>query len=294
VLLFPSLHIVRYTMLTCFRVCIIVSIWYTYVHVGISRIRNPYTNPLCILMFPSYQQTSNQPPAMLHPLTTATSRIRAIFGELGFSFADGPLIESEYYNFDALNVPRDHPARDMQDTFFVAGKKETVLRTHTSPVQIRYMQAHKGEPVRIVVPGRVFRNEATDATHEAQFFQVEGLCIDEGISLAHLKGTLEHFFSKFYERDITVRFRPGYFPFVEPGVEVDMLLRKSDGTERWVEVMGAGMVHPHVLREGGVDANKYTGFAFGGGIERLLMIGMEIDDVRLFHTGDLRFVRQFA
>lgn len=228
----------------------------------------------------------------IHPLSAAISKMNAIFSELGFEFAEGPLIESEWYNFDALNVPRDHPARDMQDTFFVKGKEEAVLRTHTSPVQVRYMERH-GAPLRIIVPGRAFRNEATDATHEAQFFQIEGLCIDTGISLTHLKGTLEHFFSKFYERDITVRFRPGYFPFVEPGVEVDMLLRKSDGSERWVEVMGAGMVHPNVLKAGGVDSDTYTGFAFGGGIERLLMIAAEIDDIRLFHTGDLRFVNQF-
>lgn len=228
----------------------------------------------------------------IHPISSAISRINAIFQELGFEFAEGPLIESEWYNFDALNVPRDHPARDMQDTFWVKGREEAVLRTHTSPVQIRYMEKF-GAPLRIIVPGRVFRNEATDATHEAQFFQVEGLCIDKGISLAHLKGTLEHFFSKFYERDITVRFRPGYFPFVEPGVEVDMLLRKSDGTERWVEIMGAGMVHPNVLRAGGIDPEVYSGFAFGSGLERLVMIGAEIDDVRLFHTGDLRFVNQF-
>ncbi|MBP9759825.1 MAG: phenylalanine--tRNA ligase subunit alpha [Candidatus Pacebacteria bacterium] len=232
------------------------------------------------------------PQGHVHPISSAISRINAIFEEIGFEFAEGPLIESEWYNFDALNVPRDHPARDMHDTFWVKDREEAVLRTHTSPVQIRYMEKY-GAPLRIIVPGRVFRNEATDATHEAQFFQVEGLYIDKGVSLAHLKGTLEHFFSKFYERDITVRFRPGYFPFVEPGVEVDMLLRKSDGTERWVEVMGAGMVHPNVLRAGGVDPEKYSGFAFGSGLERLIMIAAEIDDVRLFHTGDLRFVNQF-
>lgn len=228
----------------------------------------------------------------IHPISTAISRINAIFTELGFEFAEGPLVESEFHNFDALNVPRDHPARDMQDTFWVKGEKEAVLRTHTSPVQVRYMEKHD-PPIRIIAPGRAFRSEATDSTHEAQFFQVEGLYVDEGVSLGHLKGVLEHFFSKFYERDITIRFRPGYFPFVEPGVEVDMLLRKSDGSERWVEVMGAGMVHPNVLKAGNIDPEKCSGFAFGGGIERLLMIGAEIDDVRLFHTGDLRFVNQF-
>jgi phenylalanyl-tRNA synthetase alpha chain len=228
----------------------------------------------------------------LHPISVATSRINAIFNKLGFELAEGPLIESEHYNFDALNVPRDHPARDMHDTFWVKGRDETVLRTHTSPVQVRYMETHK-PPIRIIAPGRCFRNEATDATHEAAFYQVEGLYIDKEVSLAHLKGMLEHFFSEFYGRDITVRFRPGYFPFVEPGVEVDMLLKRKDGTQAWVEVMGAGMVHPNVLTAGGIDPDEYSGFAFGGGIERLIMIGAQVDDVRLFHTGDLRFIHQF-
>jgi len=227
-----------------------------------------------------------------HPISAAISRVTDIFSALGYTFAEGPLMESEYYNFDALNVPRTHPARDMQDTFFIKGRQETVLRTHTSPVQVRYMEKHE-PPIRIIAPGRVFRNEATDATHEAQFFQFEGLCIDKNISLADLKGTLEHFFTKFYERDITVRFRPGYFPFVEPGVEVDMLFKKRDGTEKWIEVMGAGMVHPNVLKAGGIDPEEYSGFAFGMGLERLIMLAAEVDDVRHFHTGDLRFIHQF-
>lgn len=228
----------------------------------------------------------------IHPISVAISHMRGIFDAIGYEFADGPLIDSEYYNFDALNVPRDHPARDMHDTFWVKGKDETVLRTHTSTVQVHYMETHT-PPIRIVSMGRVFRNEATDATHEAQFYQVEGLCVDKDISLAHLKGTLEHFFAQFYGREITIRLRPGYFPFVEPGVEVDMLLRKKDGTEQWVEVIGAGMVHPNVLRAGGIDPEEYKGFAFGGGIERLLMIGAEVDDVRNFHSADLRFIHQF-
>jgi phenylalanyl-tRNA synthetase alpha chain len=228
----------------------------------------------------------------LHPISRAISRINAIFNDLGFEFAEGPLIESEYYNFDALNVPRDHPARDMQDTFWIKDRKEAVLRTHTSPVQIRYMEKHK-PPVRIIVPGRAFRAEATDATHEAQFFQFEGLYVDRGVSLAHLKGVLEHFFTTFYEREITVRFRPGYFPFVEPGVEVDMLFKKKDGTEKWVEIMGAGMVHPTVLTNCGIDPTEYSGFAFGVGLERLIAIAADVDDIRHFHTGDLRFVHQF-
>jgi phenylalanyl-tRNA synthetase alpha chain len=228
----------------------------------------------------------------LHPLSTAISRINDIFFDLGYEFAEGPSVESEYYCFDALNFQRDHPARDMQDTFWVKGREETVLRTHTSTVQIRYMEKHK-PPIRIIAPGRCYRAEATDATHEAQFFQFEGLYIDKGVSLAHLKGILEHFFSKFYERDIAVRFRPGYFPFVEPGVEVDMLFKKKDGTEKWVEIMGAGMVHPNVLKAGGINPDEYSGIAFGVGLERLVAVAAEVDDVRHFHTGDLRFVNQF-
>lgn len=227
----------------------------------------------------------------LHPLTQAIERINAIFFDLGFEFAEGPLIETEHYNFDALNVPRDHPARDMQDTFWIKGEKEKVLRTHTSPVQIRYMETHK-PPIRIIAPGRVFRNEATDVTHEAQFFQLEGLYVDKDVTLVHLKGTLETFFSKFFGDEMKVRFRPSFFPFVEPGVEVDMgFIRK--GEEKWLEVMGAGMVHPNVLKAAGIDPEVYQGFAFGVGIERLVMIKYGVDDVRLFHNGDLRLVNQF-
>lgn len=229
----------------------------------------------------------------VHPISSAISRINAIFNELGFEFAEGPLIENEHYNFDALNVPRDHPARDMQDTFWVKGRAETVLRTHTSPVQVRYMETHE-PPIRIIAPGRAFRNEATDATHEAQFFQFEGLYVNREVSLAELKGTLEYFLEKFFERPTAIRFRPGYFPFVEPGVEVDMLFTRKDGTERWIEVMGAGMVHPNVLRASGIDPERYSGFAFGVGIERLIMLSTGVDDIRLFHYGDLRLVHQFG
>ncbi len=233
-----------------------------------------------------------------HPLSRAIRDTVEIFGELGFSFASGPLIESEWYNFDALNVPRDHPARDAQDTFFVNGAAERVLRTHTSPVQVRYMEvkmrAGSAPPYRVIVPGQVFRNEATDATHEAAFYQLEGLAIDEKgkVTLAHLKGTLEQFFSRFFGKEIVTRFRPGYFPFVEPGVEVDMFYESARGA-KWMEIMGAGMVHPNVLRAAGVDPERYAGFAFGVGIERLVMVKYGIEDVRLFHQGDLRFVNQF-
>ncbi len=227
----------------------------------------------------------------IHPISNAIAEVNSIFFGMGFSLVDGPIIESEYYNFDALNVPCDHPARDVQDTFWVKGRKETVLRTHTSPVQVRYMENHK-PPIRIIAPGRAYRNEATDATHEAQFYQLEGLVIDQSITLANLKHTLESFFSAFFGDNREVRFRPGYFPFVEPGVEVDMLHKSGKG-EAWLELMGAGMVHPNVLKNADIDPELYQGFAFGIGIERLVAIKYDIDDVRLFHNGDLRFVNQF-
>ncbi len=232
-----------------------------------------------------------------HPLSQMISQINSIFSEIGFVFAEGPEAESEHYNFDQLNFPKDHPARDMQDTFFFKEKdvhEPMVLRTHTSPVQARFMESHK-PPIRVIVPGKVFRNEATDATHEAQFHQLEGLYIDKGVHMGHLKGTIEYFFSKFFEGDVEVRFRPSFFPFVEPGVEVDMMLKNSDSklANRWIEIMGAGMVHPNVLRNGGIDPTEYSGFAFGMGIDRLGVMKYGVDDVRNFYSGDLRFVNQF-
>lgn len=225
------------------------------------------------------------------------AEINSIFAEIGFVFAEGPEAETEVYNFDRLNVPKDHPARDMQDTFWFRQAdtpEPMVLRTHTSPVQARYMETHE-PPIRVIVPGKVFRNEATDATHEAQFYQLEGLHVDRGISLGHLKGTIEYFFSKFFEGDVEVRFRPSFFPFVEPGVEVDMMLRGSESklANRWIEIMGAGMVHPNVLRDSGIDPTVYSGYAFGMGIDRLAVMKYGINDVRDLYTGDLRFVNQF-
>ena len=225
------------------------------------------------------------------------AEINTIFSELGFVFAEGPEAESEHYNFDQLNVPKDHPARDMQDTFWFKNsdvKEPTVLRTQTSPVQARYMESHQ-PPIRIIVPGKVFRNEATDATHEAQFYQLEGLYVDKGVHMGHLKGTLEHFFSKFFSGETEVRFRPSFFPFVEPGVEVDMMLKGSDSklANRWIEIMGAGMVHPNVLRNAGIDPEEYSGFAFGMGIDRLAVMKYGVDDIRNLYSGDLRFVNQF-
>lgn len=229
----------------------------------------------------------------LHLMSQAIREIAAIFAPLGFEIAEGPELEDEYHNFDALNVPKDHPARDMQDTFWLKGKEPRVLRTHTSPVQIRYMEekVKKGikPPYRIIVPGKVFRNEATDATHEAQFHQVEGLFVDKEVSMAHLKWTLLHFFRKFFhDEKVGVRFRPSFFPFTEPSVEVDM--RRGD---RWLEMGGAGLVHPTVLENVGLSPKKYRGFAFGVGIDRLLMLRHGIPDVRMFYNGDLRVVNQF-
>lgn len=232
-----------------------------------------------------------------HPMSSMIAEINCIFAEVGFVFAEGPEAETEQYNFDRLNVPKNHPSRDMQDTFWFRDSdvsEPTVLRTHTSPVQARYMESHK-PPIRIIVPGKVFRNEATDATHEAQFYQLEGLYVDKGVHMGHLKGTIEYFFSKFFKGDVEVRFRPSFFPFVEPGVEVDMRLNSGNSklVGRWIEVMGAGMIHPKVLSDSGIDPEVYSGFAFGIGIDRLGFMKYEFDDVRSLYNGDLRFVNQF-
>lgn len=251
--------------------------------------------------------------AHAHPITILTNKISKIFTEMGFDIADGPELEREWFNFDALNVPKDHSSRDMQDTFFLKLKEDekfgkSVLRTHTSSVQIRYMQnfvkeveeGKKNFPLAICVPGKVFRNEATDATHEAQFHQVEGLLVGENISLANLKATLEKFFSDFFEKEIDVVFRSSFFPFVEPGLEVAMRCFKCDGAgcnickkTGYIEIMGAGMVHPKVLENCGIDSRKYSGFAFGGGIDRLAMLKYGLDDIRFLYNGDLRVVNQF-
>lgn len=238
----------------------------------------------------------------IHPLTGAIREIVGIFEKIGFSVADGPERETEYYNFDALNVAKDHPARDMQDTFWLPDG--TVMRTHTSPVQVHYMETHaKGGvltngPIRIIVPGKAYRNEATDMTHEAQFYQIEGLVVDTDVSLAHLKGVLAQFFQEFFGGDVEIRLRPSFFPFTEPSVEVDMKLIGERAPEklkdRWIEIMGAGMVHPSVLMHAGLNPRMYRGFAFGVGIERLCMLKWGIDDVRLFHSGDVRLVSQFV
>lgn len=230
-------------------------------------------------------------------MTVAIREIADIFARMGFSVATGPELEDEWHNFTALNVPADHPARDMQDTFWVKDRAGAVLRTHTSPVQIRYMEEKMREgilpPYRMIVPGKVFRNEATDATHEAQFYQLEGLVIDTDITLAHLKGTFDRFFSEYFGRDVETRLRPSFFPFTEPSVEVDMWFQPEGKEGRWLEVGGAGMVHPTVLKNAGVDPEKYQGFAFGPGLERIIMIKYGIPDVRLLHSGDIRFTYGF-
>lgn len=236
----------------------------------------------------------------LHPVTTLIREISAIFSSLGFEIVQGNEIETEHYNFDILNVPKDHPARDMQDTFWLKGLKETVLRTQTSSEQGHYMEEHGEPPFKIVVPGKVFRREATDATHEVAFHQFEGLVVGKGITLAHLKWTLELFLKKVFGDDIKIKLRPGYFPFVEPGVEIDMICFRCEGSgcpsckqSGWIEILGAGMVHPNVLKNAGVDPREWSGFAFGVGIDRIAMLKYGIDDVRTLYSGDLRLVNQF-
>lgn len=232
----------------------------------------------------------------LHPLTQIEDRIKEIFTGLNFSVVEGPEAETDYYNFDALNILENHPARDMWDTFWLPEK--LLLRTHTSPVQIRYMENHR-PPFKIIVPGRVFRYEATDASHEINFHQVEGLMVGENVTLANFKYIITEFFRQFFGTGTHVRFRPSYFPFVEPGLEVDVMIHDSlrqpaDAIhDSWLEVMGAGMVHPKVLNNVKIDPRKYQGFAFGLGLERLAMIKYKIPDIRLFYSGDLRFINQF-
>ncbi|NJD89428.1 MAG: phenylalanine--tRNA ligase subunit alpha [Betaproteobacteria bacterium] len=227
----------------------------------------------------------------LHPISRAQERIERLFASMGFSVADGPEIENDFYNFTALRMFPDHPSRSMQDTFYVADS-DKVLRTHTSPVQIRYMQSHQ-PPIRIICPGRVYRVDH-DATHSPMFHQIEGLWIDEGVSLADLKGTVAQFLRAFFERDdIEIRFRPSYFPFVEPGVEIDMAWSRKDGEVGYLEIGGAGVVHPDVLRNGNIDPAKYSGFAFGMGLDRLAMLKYGVNDLRLFFDNDLKFLRQF-
>ena len=244
----------------------------------------------------------------LHPLTNVLWECENIFEKMGFQVVEGPEIENEWYNFDALNIPKDHPARDLWDTLWLQDNqksqisntksqtisniqypisKKLLLRTHTSPNQVRFMEKNN-PPLRIVVPGRVFRYEATDPSHEIQFYQLEGLIIDKSISLANLKAILIEFFKNFFGQDIKVRFRPGYFPFTEPSIEADVKLK-----EEWVETLGAGMVHPNVLKAVRLNPQDWQGFAFGMGVDRLAMMKYKINDIRLFYKGDLKFLEQF-
>ena len=246
------------------------------------------------------------PIGRLHPLTQNLNKCCEIFQKMGFSIILGPEMENEWYNFDALNFPPDHPAREMQDTFFIkqknrekmTSKEKLLMRTHTSPVQIRYMEKNK-PPFKIIVPGRVFRNEATDASHEVSFYQIEGLMIDQDISVANFKAVIEEFYRAFYEKKIKIRLRPSFFPFTEPSFEVDMVCAVCNGNgcpicsqTGWLEMMGAGMVHPNVLKNCGIESEKWQGFAFGMG-DRMAMMKHKINDLRLFYNGDLRFLRQF-
>ncbi|HCA25803.1 MAG TPA: phenylalanine--tRNA ligase subunit alpha [Pseudomonas sp.] len=228
----------------------------------------------------------------LHPVTRTMERIEQIFAHVGYTVAEGPEVEDDYHNFEALNIPGHHPARAMHDTFYF--NANTLLRTHTSPVQVRTMESQQ-PPIRIICPGRVYRCDS-DQTHSPMFHQVEGLLIDEGVSFADLKGTIEQFLREFFEADLEVRFRPSFFPFTEPSAEVDIRRRVvKNGEEKadWLEVLGCGMVHPEVLRMSGIDPEKYQGFAFGVGVERLTMLRYGVGDLRIFFDNDLRFLEQF-
>ncbi|MEW6459940.1 Phenylalanine--tRNA ligase alpha subunit [Pseudomonas sp. THAF187a] len=232
----------------------------------------------------------------LHPVTRTLERVEQFFTHIGYSVAEGPEVEDDYHNFEALNIPGHHPARAMHDTFYF--NANMLLRTHTSPVQVRTMESQQ-PPIRIVCPGRVYRCDS-DITHSPMFHQVEGLLVDEGISFADLKGTIEEFLRVFFEKPLGVRFRPSFFPFTEPSAEVDMQCVMCSGKgcrvckqTGWLEVMGCGMVHPNVLRMSGIDPEKYSGFAFGMGVERLAMLRYGVNDLRLFFDNDLRFLAQF-
>jgi len=235
----------------------------------------------------------------LHPLTLTLNRIKEIFLNMGFSIEEGPEIEKDYYNFEALNLPKDHPARDMQDSFYIT--EDILMRTQTSPVQARTMEAHEpNSPIRMIAPGRVYRRDDYDASHSPMFTQVEGLVIDKGISLADLKGTLELFLRQIFNDKVKVRLRPSFFPFTEPSTEVDVscVMCHGEGCKvckgtGWLEILGAGMVHPHVLEMSGYDPHQVSGFAFGLGVERIAMLSYGIDDLRLFYDNDMRFLQQF-
>ena len=236
----------------------------------------------------------------IHPLSRVVQEIEDIFIGMGFTIAEGPEVETDYYNFEALNLPKDHPARDMQDSFYITD--DILMRTQTSPVQIRTMEAMKGQPpIKVICPGKVYRRDDDDATHSFQFTQIEGLVIDKHIRMSDLKGTLLQFVSSMFGAHTQIRMRPSFFPFTEPSAEVDVtcVQCKGDGCRickqtGWLEILGSGMVHPKVLEYGGVDSSQYSGFAFGFGVERIAMIKYGIDDIRHFYTNDARFLKQFV
>ena len=238
-----------------------------------------------------------EPIGKKHPLNLVLEEIEEIFLGMGFSIATGPEVELDYYNFEALNIPKDHPARDTQDTFYISDN--VLLRTQTSPMQVRVMEKQK-PPIRIIAPGRVYRSDAVDATHSPLFHQIEGLVVDKGVTMADLKGTLEIFVKRLYGEDSVVRFRPHHFPFTEPSAELDCMCFNCHGKgcnlckgEGWIEILGCGMVHPKVLSNCGIDPEVYSGFAFGMGLERVVMRRFNIDDLRLLYENDLRFLNQF-
>ena len=232
-----------------------------------------------------------------HPMSIVLQETRDIFLGMGFQVVEGPEVELDYYNFEALNLPKDHPARDTQDTFYIT--ENVLLRTQTSPVQVRYMEKHK-PPLRVISPGRVYRSDAADATHSPIFHQIEGLVVDRGITMGDLKGTLEVFAKRLYGEDAVLRFRPHHFPFTEPSAEVDIMCFNCQGKgcrlckdEGWIEILGAGMVHPTVLENCGIDSKEFSGYAFGIGLERITMRRYGIKDIRLFYENDMRFLKQF-
>ena len=233
-----------------------------------------------------------------HPLTRVIEEIEDLFIGMGYEVAEGPEVEKDYYNFEAMNLPKGHPARDMQDSFYISD--ETLLRTHTSPVQARMMEKKKGQNIRMICPGKVFRRDNDDATHSHQFMQIEGLVIEENVSMSDLKGTLDVLAKKMFGDEREIRLRPSFFPFTEPSVEVDVSCHKCGGkgcnvckATGWIEILGAGMVHPNVLEMAGYDSKKVSGFAFGIGAERIAMLKYGVDDIRHFYTNDVRFLEQF-
>lgn len=229
--------------------------------------------------------------AQKHPLTQIIEEVEQFFISMGFEIAEGPELESDHYNFEMMNLQKGHPARDMQDSFYI--DPETLLRTHTSPVQARVMLEKHGQPLAIICPGKVYRRDDDDPTHSHQFMQIEGLVVGTDVRFSHLKDVLLKLAKHLFGQDRTIRLRPSYFPFTEPSVEVDVTLKKKDGSESFIEVLGAGMVHPHVLEMAGYDPNKFHGFAFGIGVERIAILKYYIDDIRHFYQNDMRFLKQF-